>query len=314
MKNLLLVICFLTTQALTAQSDVVVIHASGRVQYFPPRQQPVQDVYPGLRLDLDGSIRCLSGSSAKLLYNGVALTVSDARRRPLRELEQIPQKDSGIGFFNRFWNFLSGSMKETESEAALEQNHRRYKESAYSGVRGFARQQYAIQSSLLYGNNLSDRPITFKWSGMEPGQELQFLLRRQSDGLALVSAVVHTCAFSIDLSQLSLVQGASYAWEVISVHDTLRSDKTEFVYNPKGAEDVLAELYPEHEYQHAHPSMQAIMEAYALESAGFYYDAERKYTDAAAAHPRNALLRDARAAFLARMDLLAEAKTIYRDR
>lgn len=314
MRNLLLVICLLATQAIPAQNDVVVIHASGRVQYFPPRQQPAQDVYPGLRLDLDGSIQCLSGSSAKLLFNGVALTYSDGRRRPLRELEQIPKKDSRVGFFNRFWSFLSGSMKETESEAALEQSHLRRKESVHSGVRGFVRQQYVIQSSLLYGNNLSDRPVTFKWSGMEQGQELQFLIRRQSDGQALVSAVVRTCAFSIDLSQLSLEQGASYAWEVVSVHDTLRSDKTEFVYNPKGAADVLAELYPDPEYQHAHPSMQAIMEAYALETAGFYYDAERKYAEAAVAHPRNALLRDARAAFLARMDLLAEAKTIYRDR
>lgn len=318
MRTLLLLFgILLLSRALAAQGEVVVVHATGKVSYFPPQQSKAEDVYPGLRLELDGSVRCQSGGSVKLLFNGETFSFSDGKMHPLRELEQLAKKSSGMGFFNRFWSFVSGSMKQTKDEKTLEENHRRYMESVYAGVKGFALRQYAIQTNLMYSGNLSDQPVTFTWKGMAPEQTLRFRISRKDDEQVLLSAQVRDSAFSIDLSQLYLEPGTIYHWQVLPVDETAtapRSARTDFTYDPEAAAKALASLLPYPDYQHAPPAHQALMEAYVLEQAGFLYDADRKYAVAARANPRDVLVRETHAAFLARVDRLEEAKALIGHR
>jgi hypothetical protein len=314
MRIYLLIICVvLSSRLLPAQNDIIVLHLSGKAFYYPPQESASQAIHPGLRLSVDGKMRCLSGASVKLLYDGETFTVSDGKVRRLSELVQQSKGGSGLNFAGRFWSFLTGSMKETKDEKALEENHRRYMEAAYAGVKGYARQQHAIQSSLLYNGRMSDAPVSFQWSGTDEKQISRFEVTRKSDGKAMASVHVRGNLFQLDFRQLALDPGAAYEWAVLPADETADgpwSAETTFEYAPDGPGKVFSDLKLLKEYKDASPAEQLLMQAYSLENAGFFYDAFEKYSAAATAYPTNLLVRDVRAAFLSRMGMLEEAKAI----
>jgi hypothetical protein len=316
MRTLLFIVAILCCgHLLSAQDEVVVVHISGKGSYFAPGKSSAQPVYPGMRMALGGKLRSQSGGSVKLLYKGQTVTYNDGKMRSLSELEQLAKGNVKPGFLSRFWNFLSGSMQQTQDEKQLEDHHRRYMEEVYAGVKGFANPSYDIRSGLMYGNKLGGGPVTFRWLGSSETEALRLVIRRR-DGAPVYTALVRGKACTIDFSQLALDAGTAGTWQLWPAADTAtqsRSAATEFMYDPAGVQNALASLLPDPDYQHAFPAEQLLMEAYVLEKAGFYYDAAQKHEAAAAAHPKNALLRDARAAFLARMDLLEEAKSAMRE-
>jgi len=316
MRTLLFIVAILCCGSLlSAQDEVVVVHISGKGSYFAPGKSSAQPIYPGMRMAIGGKLRCQSGGSVKLLYKGQTVTFSDGKTRSLTELEQLAKGYVKPGFLSRFWNFLSGSMQQTQDEKQLEDHHRRYMEEVYAGVKGFANPSYDIRSGLMYGNNLGGGPVTFRWSGVAETEALRLVIRSR-DGATVYTALVRGKACTIDFSQLALDAGTAGTWQLWPAADTAsqsRSAATEFVYNPAGAQQALAPLLSDPDYQHAFPAEQLLMQAYVLEKAEYYYDAAQKYEAAAAANPRNALLRNARAAFLSRMDLIEEAKSALRE-
>ena len=315
-KLLAILTALMLGHLLPAQNEVVVVNVLGKVSYFAPLQKRAQPVYPGQRLALDGRLRGQAGASVKLLYRGQAFTFEGGKMRELRELEQAAKASSRLGFFSRFWEFLYGSVKQSADEKRLEEHHRQYMEAAYAGIKGFAgRQDYPIRSPLLYAGKLSDALVTFQWSGMPPDGAPRFQIRRSGSESALLSASVRDSSFSVHLAQLQLQPATEYIWQILPAEDTAtgpRSAATLFTYDPGAAAEVWQELQRYHEYQHSTPVEQALMYAYALEDAGFWYDAAQQYAAASATYARNQLVRDAQAAFLARMDLLQEAQTLIK--
>ncbi len=315
MRTLLFLLAFASSQVLLAQGEVVAVHVSGKALYFAPGEKSSQNVFPGMRMDVAGSLRCQGGGSVKLLYNGRTLTINDGKLHVLKELEQL-SSGPGLGFMGRFWSFLSSSMKQTKDEKTLEDNHRSYMEAAYAGVKGFATREYAIRISPMFQSKLSNAPVTFHWVIATGNEPTSFLLSRKSDGQEILTAVVQGLSYTADLSQLAIQQGDVCIWRVQSDADSASgaiSAPAEFTYDPEGAAKALASLLPDPDYQHAFPVEQLLMQAFSLEQAGFYYDAGQKYAAAVAGHPRNALVRDTHAAFLARMDMLEEAKLVLKS-
>jgi hypothetical protein len=317
MRKLILIACVIfLSQLLAAQQESVAIHAVGKAFYYAPQQNKAQTIYPGMRLSLEGRVRVAGGGSIKLLYQGETFTISEGKAFLLRDLEHLSKGSAGLGFFSRFWSFLSRSVEQSKDEKALEENHRRYMEAAHAAVKGFAQQEYAIRTSFLFSGKMSAAPVVFKWSGMPGEGHFRFVLNAQADRSVLVSALVRDSSLSINLMQLALIPGQEYAWQILPADDTLSvpsSSKNIFLYDPPAAAQILEDLLPYHEYQHSTPAEQLLIQAYALENAGFYYEAYRKYAAAATAEKHNLLVRDARAAFLARMDLLEEAKALVKQ-
>lgn len=308
-NTLFAILLLLVGFAAQAQTEVVVIHANGSVQYYAPNQKTAKSIYPGMRLSVHGSIRCQSGASVKLLYRKETITLSDGKLYALSQLDKQVSETKGIGFSARFWSFISGCMQQTTDGKTLEENHRRYMESVYAGVKGYSRTAYALQASRLCAGSLGHGTVTFRWAGGQAGQVLRFRIMQGEN--ILISAQVRDSSFSVNLSQLALEPGMAYQWQVLSPDDAAtapRSAVTAFAYNPEALDQTLDQLYKDHEYQHALPTEQALMQAFVLEDAGFLYQAATVYQDAAQANPQNGLLRDAHAAFLARMDMLADAR------
>lgn len=289
MRTLLFIVAILCCgRLLSAQDEVIVVHISGKGSYFAPGKSSAQSVYPGMRMALGGKLRSQSGGSVKLLYKGQTVTYNDGKMRSLSELEQLTKGNVKPGFLSRFWNFLSGSMQQTQDEKQLEDHHRRYMEEVYAGVKRlcqpFLRHSFrpdVWQQARRRGRSLSagravQKPKLCAWS----------LVR---DGAPVYTALVRGEACTIDFSQLALNAGTAGSWQLWPAADTAtqsRSAATEFVYDPAGVQNALASLLPDPDYQHAFPAEQLLMEAYVLERAGFYYDAAQKHEAAAAANPK----------------------------
>lgn len=308
-----LFIGLLCGQLAMAQDDIVVQSVSGKALYYAPQESKAQNVYPGLRMSSNGKVRCQSGATVKLLQNGEIFTIKGSKLYVLSELTQQSKSGSNVGFMGRFSKFLSGSMKETKNEKELEKNHRRYMEKAKAGIGGFSEKTYPIQSSLLYQGILGVSSVTFRWSGAVPGEVCQFQLRRKADGKVLAMALTLDSLFSLDLSQLALDPGVVCEWMLTEDKTGAeKSAKMSFVYDPAAASKALADLRNLKDFQSASPAEQALMEAYALEEAGLFYDAAMTYTATAKNDAGNLLVRDTHAAFLSRMGLLEDAKALLR--
>ncbi len=317
MRNFLAPLFFiLICHLIHAQNEITVLHTSGKAQYYPPQQNAAaQSIHPGLRLSPEGKVRLQSGALVKVLFNGVTYTLKDGKIHLLRELGKEARGGAGMGFTGRFWSFLTNSLKQSQNEKVLEENHRRYMESVHAGVSGFAEKKYPIRASLLYSNHLSATAVAFRWSGADKGQKSRFQISRKTDDQVVCTIHIRDSVLRLDLSQLALDAGEEYAWVILpamEAEDAPRSDEFTFLYHPEGAGKVLADLHRQPDFQKASPLEQRLMEAFSLEEAGFLYDAFEIYASAASTNPGNLLVRDARAAFLARMDMLEEARLLLK--
>ena len=318
MRNLLLAVClFFAGAVLNGQEEVVVLQSSGKVQFLPAGNGKAQSVYPGTRLSINGKIKLPSGALAKLLYNGATYPLKGGRTYLLSEVLNQNGAGSGMSFTGRFWNFLSGSMKDTQNEKQLVENHRRYMEAVRAGVKGFAEKDYPIRSGRHLEGKMSGGTVRFAWTGPKETRAFLFKIRSNPEEQEILSAWVRDSVFEVDPSQLALEPGGNYTWIVLTGADNEKAPRSaahEFVFDPGAAEVMMTKLADNPEYRQAAPLEQQLMKAFMLEESEFFYEADRVYADAAKAFPGNALVRDTRAAFLSRTDRLDEAKTILQQK
>lgn len=312
-----LIFLFLSATLAAQEAEAVIIYLTGKATYFEEGSQRGRAVYPGARLAINGSLRTEGEGMLKLLYEGETFSIRDNKIYPLADLLQRAVGGSNIGFLNRFWSFLTGSMQASKDEKALEENHRRYMETVYAGVQGWAASSFSLKGDRWCSGQLGNDTVTFRWKGMLANQVLRFRLLQNADENQLVlSAQLRDSAFALDLSQLALTPLARYEWEVLSTDDVAaspRSERLAFVYNPEGMAEALADLAAFQEYQEAAPIEQGLMQAFALERADFFKAALDVYRSLQIAHPQNQLSRDCYAAFLARMDDLGAAKALLQQ-
>lgn len=316
MKVFVIILALSFSAWLTAQPEAVIIYLAGKATYLPADQQQAQAVYPGARLATNGSIRCESEGLLKLLYQGETFIIRDNKVHPLNDLLRQASGGSNIGFLNRFWSFITGSMQETKDEKSLEENHRRFMETVYAGVQGWVKTDFLLKGDRRCSGHLGNEIINFRWKGMLPNQVLRFrLLQNGDENQVLLSAQLKDSVFRLDLSQLALLPKQSYEWEVLSTDDVAaspRSERLPFIYNPEGAANALADLAAFQEYQEASDVEKKLMQAFALERAGFNYQANACYAQLLKTDRDNRLARDTYAAFLIRVDDLPSAQALLK--
>ncbi len=317
MRLLPVILALFFSSWLAAQPEAVIIYLSGKATYLPADQQQAKAVYPGARLPTNGSIRCEGEALLKLLYQGETFIIRDNKVHLLNDLFRQANGGSNIGFLNRFWSFITGSMEETKDEKSLEENHRRFMETVYAGVQGWAKTDFLLKGDRRCSGHLGAQLVHFRWKGMQPNQVLRFrLLQNADENQVLLSAQLKDSVFSLDLAQLALTPNQRYEWEVLSTDDVAaspRSERLAFVYNPEGAADALADLAAFQEYQEASQVEKSLMEAYALERAGFNFQANAAYARLLQTDAANRLVRDMYAAFSARVDDLPTARAMLQE-
>ncbi|MDX1912351.1 MAG: hypothetical protein SFV22_12735 [Saprospiraceae bacterium] len=298
---------------LSAQEATHVLHVSGQVQYYAQHGAKPALVKPGMSLGLSGKLRCKGAATAKLLYNGKTFVVSGGKMRNLSEIVKNGQNGSNMGFTGRFFDFLTESIKEGDNKEQLQKHHRRYMNKTSGGIKGYAKQEYAIAPLLVTSGNLPSANVIFKWRNIRGDGPYTFLLLAET-GKPVAQILTRDTAITLDLDQLAISLDEEYQWSVTRGGGAAKSVGVPFYHNPQAVANSLANLTQDPAYQSASELEQQLMQAYALEENRCYFSADQIYARLLATDSENLLLRKTYATFLARMDMLPEANELFFQR
>jgi hypothetical protein len=271
-------------------------------------------VMPGDALPSKGCLNIPRDCVVKLLFNGQAITLESGQVYRLDSLANTMNKPSRLSFTSRFLNFVGKAMDETTDEKKMVENHRKHMETVRAGIRGYANNEFAIQTNLLTAGNMSTENITFYWEEEGAGQEeYLFELYRSNDKMDLIKKRLNTNRFDLRAGIVHLEPGTAYTWAVTNATDTnKKSTPRTFVFDPEGSSQIMTELMTVADYQNATEAEKTLMYAFALEENNYLYDAAAIYEGAVQSYPNNKLVHNTAAAFYTRMDMVDTAKKLLR--
>jgi hypothetical protein len=271
-------------------------------------------VMPGDALNPKGCLNIPRDCVVKLLYNGQAITLESGHVYRLDSLAGTMNKPSRLSFTSRFLNFVGKAMDETTDEKKMVENHRKHMETVRAGIRGYANNEFAIQTNLLTAGNMSTENLTFYWEEAESDQqEYLFELYRSNDKVDLIKKRLNTNRFDLRAGIIHLEPGTAYTWMVTNATDpNKKSAPRTFIFDPEGASQIMTELMTVADYQNATEAEKTLMYAFALEENNYLYDAAAIYEGAVQSYPDNKLVHNTAAAFYTRMDMVDTAKKILR--
>lgn len=293
------------------ETTVTATHTIGIVEYFKQTGAPAQHVFPGMKMELSGSLRCKSNASVKLLYRGVAFENNSNKLMTLAELVGSVNTEGQADFTGRFWNFIHKSVEETDSEEKLKANHQSFMERTRGSKKGLGSHGYVISAIPLASGVLPLDVITFKWR--KPADQAACVLEiRSTEGERLVYVQARDTIVSLDLRQMALQSAREYEW-VVAQSDSSTSAVLTFKLAPDIIQKADSKLKEDKGYQSASLEERQLMRAYYFEEAQCYYLADETYSALMAASPENKFIRMIYAAFLSRMDMLPEGQRLIRQ-
>jgi len=313
---------FLFAAGLTAQDSdlIIVVQTSGQVEFLSDQETQPSRVLPGQQIPGHGFIRFDDKAWAKLLYQGQTRQLEEAGTYDLATLFRKDTQTKGLGFMNRFWQFVTEGVSSADNSAQLEKYHQRYMDKA-GGVKGYAEAGYGIAASSLTRAILAEPKVDFQWEPAAVQEDdaslYQFVIYRKVDDKLVFQALTTKNALSIDLSQFHVVPGDDYYWQVIRESGTgqkepaqriNQSAKVSFTFQPDALGAGLERLKADEDYRQADAVEKGLMEAATLEWEGLIYSADGIYRDLLALDGDNALVRKLYAAFLARNASLEESQ------
>lgn len=271
-----------------------------------------RQVRPGDEYPVAGCIIIPEDCVVKLLYGGKTQTLDKKGMHNLKTLFDVPTNTVKLGFTDRFLQFISKSMQDTENEKKVVESHRRNME-VRAGIRGAGAAEHDIETDLLTEGNVSSEHLTFYWGEEEEAEEYIFRLYSNQDKVDLFMKKLTVSEFTLTSGQANLQPGKEYSWQVKSAANPRKqSVPRTFVYQPQGADDVLMTLKSSNDYTSASEVEQSLMYAYSLEEKQYNYDAAQVYEEAMRNWPDNRLVQRTAAAFYARMNKLNKATSLVR--
>jgi hypothetical protein len=248
----------------------------------------------------------------KLLYEGRTIEPEPGTKHYIRDILPKETKVSRLSFTSRFFAFVGKCIDETTDEKKMLTNYRENM-SLRAGIKGFGTREYAIQVPLLTDGRVSTEFLSFSWNDGEHADPFLFRLYRQRDKMDLMLKKITDPRLQLTRGAVHLEPGESYTWFVTSASDPARqSEPMTFVFDPEGAEKLMADLAEVPEFREGSELEKTLMYAYALEENQYYYDAAAVWEATLGTYTDNRLIRDLAASFYARMNMMPQALATLR--
>ncbi len=274
-----------------------------------------QRIFAGVRLPLDGQLRLVDGTQARLLYENKKINLEGPGLYAMTDLKRKAEQEVSSGFLTRFWSFISNSIKDTDNAEQVEKYHRRYLTNARAGINGFAERNFAIGAPTYLSQALDHPDVVFRWDSTAHPQGYHFTITPRNGQEPVFTAVAREEQLSVRLDELLLDSSQVYVWKVTALQKDstmLESNTYPFIYQPD-MDAYLTGLKESHAYRQLAEEEQELYLLYQLEEDGYLHYAYRRYQELSTQDkPESGLYKKLFATFLARMDALEEAKSLVK--
>lgn len=305
----------LISSLLMGQEKVTVLTVTGHVNYFSGASNIGKRVLPGQLLPTIGFLRCDEGATAMLVFEGQRHPIKSKQEFDLKKLPKQKKRGSRMGYLGRFLNFIGSSVNNTEDNDKLEKHHERYMTSV-GGVRGFAQNEAAIKTFGYLSGPIAGGRVDFKWNYVGQVPFYQFEISKEGEEDLLFMAKVRANQLSVDLDELSIVQGEVYHWKVTA--QTEGGEAISTVEVPFSLEaEALSKLLTGNRLQKMQKSVEEgeeeLVVLQQMQEQGFKHAAYSKYEVLLQQDANNLLIKRLFASFLAENDDLERAKELIAD-
>ncbi len=299
---------------LRAQEALVVYSTNGNVKYSPEPKGwfNFSALKTGTPLSKTGRLKLKAGASVSLLYDEQFATLSEKGKYDIASLLQ----DYGKFRENDYAEYLQEKVEEAndpyffyiEDEPGFAANDGPSKpkyESKEGDGHGDAKS--ALLPITTDGGKVAGESFFVSWAP-EPGREApaRYTFQLTNDqGKVLLEKATTEGSLTVDAGNAGLTAGAFYRWKASASDDAaVGTPLITFEYVAEDAVDkVLADLKENPAYRTAEPAAQLLLEAAALEKAGFQERAGLRFREATERDPGHDLARALYKAFLWRQGL-----------
>ncbi len=155
--------------------------------------------------------------------------------------------------------------------------------------------------------------ITFSWAGLSSDAGFRLNVYKNADQPAIFSALTMKNSFTLDVSQLSLIEGAEYSWQVENVSDsTIKSEASSITFGEKDQDlEVIRGMLSDREYSYSDPWLKILREAHALQKENLIYATNEKYKQGLKEFNDNITIKKMYAMFLNNNGLEALADQVF---
>ncbi len=313
--NLFFFLCLGTT--LLAQEEpftVLYINTNQGVNYR--LNDKAELLFAGKTLPAYGKLVVNADAYITLIYEGRKTKLEGPKTYDLTDIAHDIKLQPESTFLNRFWNFLSNSVRQSRSKQDLENYYKEVLANTTAGIRGFGDKEYALIAPQYLQGTVAESAMTMTWT---PGTAITpYYLRiekRENQTLVYEKKVWKTYA-TVNLEALGLEPGAVYKWSVTTQGtdaEQLTTPNYLFRYAPEEVDGFFQSVRESRLYQQLTPEEQPLYLLQRLEEEGFFNPAYTLYLEKIEEAPDHQIYQRLFAAFLVRMNDLEAAKEHIRS-
>lgn len=291
---------------LFAQSNVIVVNASGKVEYQAKGQKESKRVIAGMQIPSSSTLKLNGGSKAKLLFAGSPIELNKKGRYDLKVLLEKQEAKKSRSFLSRFWNFINEGISNTSDDEKLRRYHQQYMEEATGGISGFGKDDDQIRTYDLVQGVLAESVVDFQWQTEEAEAIFTFEVFDSESNELQFSAMTRDSFLHMDFTNIYLAPKREYYWRVSTKlgEKLVQSEKKFFNVEPDTKQEILTTLDQIEGYELAEELEKQLMQSHVFEKEGLIYSSHSIYLELIHQYPENMLVKKLYKAFLARNNSL----------
>lgn len=303
MKNKLLFLLFLLASAnisFAQEDSFIIISTSGEVILETDENDDKTKIVAGAKIPAVGKLILSDGASVKFICNERPHNFNGPTVIDLNEI-YTGDANQSMSFTGRFWNFIVDGLKNSDSDADLEEYHREYL-NITGGIKGYSEDNKELSFLLPFPGIITQDHFLVSWKSTSDYDKVNLSFQTMNDRTLVFQRSAINQYTKVNLEEIGLTRGNSYYLSLEDIDD----NKTEIVIHFKELDLIFIDnrLNSLIGYHEASEKEKLWMKATVLEMENYMMDANNIYIDLLELYPEDNYIKKLYKLFLTRNNLL----------
>jgi hypothetical protein len=285
-------------------SPFVVWRVEGAAEYFDKGSTLAQNVVSGMILKESGTLNLKKKSYLELSWKDQTVILSKKGTYSLKnEAKKLANSGLNTPVLDDFVEEIGAASifgdTVSSGETIIDSEKNETSEDADWGTRESINIIMPVRGIVLLES------VTFSWAGLSGGEGFRINIFKKTNEPAIFSALTENNRFTVDVSQLSIIEEDQYYWQVENVSNpNITSEMASISFLKKNQDlEVIRGIQSFREYAYADPWLKLLREAHALQKENMLYAANEKYKQGLKDFSDNPMIKKMYARFLTKYGL-----------